>query len=360
MRITDLIVHQRSVPLSIPFVSAKRGVVREAAIVYVELKLEDGTSSWGEVSLPTCSGETAEGITAAINGPLRTAVRGQEVMDLELLLDRIKLALIGNLSAKSAVDIAVHDAHARVLSVPLYRTFGGSAREFETTVTVGGGLAAQMAQRAAEVVKDGCTSLKIKVGQTIGADVERVLAVREAVGPSIRLYLDANQGWTAKTAVTAIHRLEDAGAAPALLEQPLASWDLAGMRFVRERVETPIVADESVGTPQDALNIIRQEAADVLTLKLQKHGGLRPALRVATLAETAGLSCMISCMFESEVSISAAASLASARGIIRYIDLDAPLWLAASPVRGGVQYSGTTLRLSDQPGLGVEGLKGPY
>lgn len=356
MRIIDLIVHHRAVPLGIPFTSAKRGVVREATIVYVELKLEDDSSSWGEVSIPTCSGETAEGATAAIERPLRAAVQWQDVMDLEMLLDRVELALTGNPGAKSAVDIAVHDAYARALSVPLYRAFGGRAQEFETTVTVGGGLAADMAQRAAELVKDGCTSLKIKVGQAIEADVNRVLAVRDAVGPSVRLYLDANQGWTAKTAVTAIHRLEDAGAAPVLLEQPVPAWDLAGMRFVRERVDTLIVADESVGTPQDALNVIRHEAADVLTLKLQKHGGLRPALRIAALAETAGLSCMISCMFESEVSISAAASLASARGVINYIDLDAPLWLAASPVDGGVEYSGTMLRLSDRPGLGVRGL----
>jgi L-alanine-DL-glutamate epimerase-like enolase superfamily enzyme len=307
--------------------------------------------------MPTASGEIAAGATAALEGPLRSAVCRHDVMDLEVLLDRIEHALIGNPGAKSAVDIAVHDAYARALSIPLYQLFGGGPLELETSVTIGTGTALEMAQRAMELVKDGCTSLKLKVGQVAATDRHRVLAVREAVGSGVRLRLDANQGWTPKEAVSSIRRLEDAGAALEYVEQPVPAWDMAGMRFVRERVNTLIVADESVGSAQDALEVIRREAADALTLKLQKHGGVRPALRIAALAEAAGMPCTISCMFESEISISAAASLAAARSVIRYIDLDALLWLAASPVRGGLECRGTVLRLSSLPGLGVQGLR---
>ncbi|MGY3676402.1 mandelate racemase/muconate lactonizing enzyme family protein [Streptomyces sp. TE33382] len=356
MRIIDLIVHYRSVPLSIPFTSPKRGVIKEAALVFVELQLEDSTSSWGEISTPTSSGETLEEVVAALIGPLRAVARGQDVMDLELVLDRVDQALTGSQSAKSAVDIAVYDAHARALSIPLYRMLGGSTRKLETSATVGSGPAEDMARRATELVKDGCEAIKLKVGQSIDVDVQRVLAVREAVGPSVYLRLDANQGWTPKQAVSAIRQMEDAGASLEILEQPVLARDLAGMRFVREHVDTLIAADESVGSVQDGLALIRQEAADVLTLKLQKLGGVRPALRIAALAEEAGISCMIGCMFESAVAVSAAASLAVARPVISYIDLDAPLWLAASPVRGGVEYWGTQLRLPEWPGLGISGL----
>lgn len=356
MHIIDLVVHRRSVPLSLPFTSANRGLIRDVTILFVELRLADGTSAWGEISTPTSSGETLEQILAALRGPLCAAVRGQNVLDPESLLDRVDLALPGSPGAKSAVDIAVHDAYARALSVPLHTLWGGVAKRLASDATVGSGTAQDMARRAVDLVRGGCTALKVKVGRSTENDVRCLIAIREAVGPAVRLRLDANQGWTPEEAVSAVHRLEDAGVAPELLEQPVAARDLAGLRFVRERVDTLIAADESVGTARDALEVIRQEAADVLTLKLQKNGGIRPVLRIVSLAEAAGMTCMISCMFESAIAVSAAAAVAAARRVVTYVDLDAPLWLAKSPVRGGVRCEGSTLWPSDRPGLGVSGL----
>lgn len=356
MRIVDLLVHSRDVPLVIPFVSAKRGVVRHAATNLVELRLEDGRSAWGEMAMPSVSGESAAGVRAALEGPLREAVVGEQVPDLERLVERVSQALTGNPGAKSAVDIAVHDAFAQWAGLPLYRFLGGGGTELESCVTVGGGLPEEAAKRAAELVAAGFIAIKVKVGGTVSADVRRVLAVREAVGHDVRLRLDANQGWTAKEAVHAMGRLQGAGAEIELLEQPVPAWDLAGMCYVRERVETLVAADESVVTARDAMEVARQGAADVLAVKLQKNGGIRDALRVIAVGEAAGLPCMIGCSLETEVAISAAAAIAAARSSVAYVDLDSPLWLAGSPVRGGARYRSTLLHLPEAPGLGVDGL----
>jgi hypothetical protein len=122
-----------------------------------------------------------------------------------------------------------------------------------------------------------------------------------------------------------------------------------GMRFVRKRVVALVVADESLLSVHDALNIVRHEAVDVLALKLQTHGASK-TLRITAVAEAAGLPCMIGCSLECEVAVSASAAVAASRGCVAYIDLDAPLWLGSSPVHGGVQYWGTTLRLPEAPG----------
>jgi L-alanine-DL-glutamate epimerase-like enolase superfamily enzyme len=357
MRIADFVVHHRTVPLRMPYSSVIRGTVDEAHVTLVELVLEDGSSAWGEaVSMPAVTGETPGGVVAALTGPLRTAVIGRDTEDLEENCARVDRSIAGNGGAKAGVEIALHDAFARGLGVPLYRALGGAHGTVETSITVGLGTADEMSRRAVELVKDGFTALKLKVGHAIALDVHRVEAVRQAVGPDIRLRLDANQGWSAKEAVRAVRLLEDRGTDIELIEQPVAAQDLAALRFVRERVATPVVADESVLSARDALDVVRQEAADVLSLKLQKSGGVRNLLRIISVAETAGLSCMVGCSLETEISITAAASVVAARSAVRYVDLDAPLWLDASPVRGGVTYQGPVLKLPADPGLGVSGL----
>ncbi|WP_017236183.1 dipeptide epimerase [Streptomyces sp. SS] len=357
MRITDLVVHHRQVPLRMPYSSVIRGTVDEAHVTLVELVLEDGSSAWGEaVSMPAVTGETPGSVVAALNGPLRAAVVGRRTENLEETCDRVERSILGNGGAKAGVDIALHDAFARGLGTPLHRALGGGHGTMETSITVGLGTPDEMALRATELVKDGFTALKLKVGHAIAHDVQRVEAVRQAVGPDIRLRLDANQGWTAKESVHAVRLLEDRGADIELIEQPVPARDLRGLRFVRERVSTPVVADESVLTPQDALEVVRQEAADVLSIKVQKSGGVRGVLRIISIAEAAGLTCMIGCSLETEISITAAASVVAARTAVTHVDLDAPLWLGASPVRGGVSYRGPVLELPDAPGLGVDGV----
>ena len=134
----------------------------------------------------------------------------------------------------------------------------------------------------------GFDSLKIKVGKDIGVDIERVKAIYAAVEGRALLRLDANQGWTAKQAVYALQTLEDAGVRLELVEQPVKAQDLEGMRYVTERVHTPIMADESVFGPTEVIELIRMRAADIINIKLMKTGGISNAIRIADIAALYG------------------------------------------------------------------------
>jgi L-alanine-DL-glutamate epimerase-like enolase superfamily enzyme len=217
---------------------------------------------------------------------------------------------------------------------------------------------------AVEHTDAGLRTIKVKVGKADaagGLDVDALRAVRDAVGPAVTLRADANQGWTPEQAVDVIRAWEDAGLGIELVEQPVNRDDLDGLAFVTERVNTSVLADESVWTVRDAREVIARRAADLVNIKLAKTGGIREALSLLRVANEAGVPAIVGCMMESHVGIAAAAAVAAAvdaaSGAPTAHDLDAGLWLSASPVLGGVRYDGQTVTMPDRPGLGILGLR---
>jgi L-alanine-DL-glutamate epimerase-like enolase superfamily enzyme len=186
--------------------------------------------------------------------------------------------------------------------------------------------------------------------------VARVRAVREAVGPGVRIRLDANQGWTARDAVRVICGLEDAGLDVELVEQPVPAADLDGLAWVTTRVRTPVLADESVYGVRDLVEVVRRRAADLVNVKLAKCGGLRVAGTLLELARAQGMGSIVGSMMESHIGVGAAASLVAAHGTSAVSDLDAAWWAASSPVVGGLMYDGPVVVLPDAPGLGIDAL----
>src|SRR5690606_28065385 len=166
---------------------------------------------------------------------------------------------------------------------------------------------------ARPAVDRGFESLKIKVGKDIGLDIERVKAIHAAVEGRALLRLDANQGWSAKQAVQAMHALEGAGVHMELLEQPVRARDIAGLKYVSDRIRTPVMADESVFGPLEVIELIEQRAADIINIKLMKTGGISNAIRIADIAALYGVECMIGCMIETSISVAAAVHLAIAK-----------------------------------------------
>ncbi|MEV4722942.1 mandelate racemase/muconate lactonizing enzyme family protein, partial [Micromonospora humida] len=229
----------------------------------------------------------------------------------------------------------------------------GTALRVPTDVTLAAGTGADLAVAARQRCDEGFDVLKLKVGTDAAGDLERVRAVRAAVGPQVRLRLDANQGWTPREAVRVIRGVEDAGLDVELVEQPVARWDLDGMAWVADRVDVPILADEAVFGVRDLVAVIRRRAADLVNVKLAKCGGLRPARTLLELAREHGMGTLVGSMMESQVGVGAAASLAAAYRTSAVSDLDAAWWLAWSPVRGGLRYEGATVVLPDAPGLGI-------
>lgn len=360
-RITEVRCHPVSAALHTPFVTALRRATTVESLL-VEVVDDDGHSGWGEApEVWRVTGESVAGAKACVSGPLGAAVVGADPDDLTALLRAVHTAVVGNRNAKAAVDVALHDLAARRLGIPLVRLLGGTSHRVPTDVTLSAGEAAELAEAARARLDDGFSVLKVKVGQRTAAgaqaDVARVRAVREAVGPDAHIRLDANQGWTPREAVRVIQALEDAELGIELVEQPVAAADLDGLTFVSERVDTPILADESVCGLRDLVEVIRRRAADLVNVKLAKCGGLGPARALLDLAEAHGMGTLIGSMMEGPVGVGAAASLAAGRGTTLVNDLDAAWWLATSPVRGGISYDGPEVVLPDAPGLGVTGVR---
>jgi L-Ala-D/L-Glu epimerase len=358
MPIVEIRTHQVSVPLRTPFVTALRRVDK-ADSVLVEVRDEDGRSGWGEGTQTwKITGDAGPAITAALSGPLREAVLGKDPDDLEELTRAVASAVVGNTSAKAALDCALHDLAAQRLGVPLARLLGGTALRVPTDVTLAVAETAQMADAAAHRRAEGFTILKVKVGEPGADEVKRLAEIRRAAGAGTVLRLDANQGWSPKQAVRLIRAIEDAGLDIELIEQPVRAGDLDGLAWVTDHVTTPVLADESIWSPADLLRLVDRRAADLVNVKLAKCGGLRAARHLLAIAEAAGVGVIFSSMLESHVGTAAAASLAAAARTPLTADLDAAWWLARSPVQGGMAYDSATIVLPGSPGLGITGLAG--
>ncbi|WP_405058132.1 dipeptide epimerase [Kribbella sp. NBC_01505] len=348
-----LTTHLISVPLHTPFITALRTATHADSLL---VELSDGSlSGWGEApQVWKVTGESLAGAQACVEGPISTALNGLGPDDLTEALRRVQNAAAGNFGAKAAVDVALHDLAARRLGISLQAFLGSTVGTVRTDVTLSVGDADALATAAKARIADGFDVLKVKVGTDAAGDVERVRRVRDAIGPGPRLRLDANQGWSRRDAVTAIRALEDCDLE--LVEQPVAAGDLEGMAWVTDRVNTPILADESVYGVRDLVNVIRHGAADMVNVKLAKCGGLAQARTLLELAREHGLGTAVGSMMESHVGIGAAAALVAAYPTSAVNDLDAAWWLRDAPVIGGIRYEGSLIHLPFEPGLGVTGL----
>jgi L-Ala-D/L-Glu epimerase len=253
----------------------------------------------------------------------------------------------------------VYDLFGQLYGAPLYRILGGGDPVITTDITISVDYIDKMVADSLDAVARGFESLKIKVGKDIGVDIERVKAIYAAVEGRALLRLDANQGWTAKQAVFAMQALENAGVRLELLEQPVKAQDIAGLKYVTERVHTPVMADESVFGPVEVIELITQRAADIINIKLMKTGGISNAIRIADIAALYGVECMIGCMIETSISVAAAVHLAVAKSsVITKVDLDGPSLCAFNPVDGGVVFNESEISIGDAPGLGIREIRG--
>jgi L-alanine-DL-glutamate epimerase-like enolase superfamily enzyme len=266
--------------------------------------------------------------------------------------------MLHNSSAKAALDIAVYDLFGKRHGIPLYKLLGGYRNVITTDLTISVNAPEEMVQDSLEAVAAGYTELKLKVGTDAALDIKRVQAIRAAVGYDVKIRLDANQGWSPKEAVRTIRKFEDMGLDIELIEQPVKAHDFSGLKYVTEHVETDIMADEAAFGVYEVFQLLAMQACDLINIKLMKAGGLHNAIKIAHFAETMGIKCMMGCMLESKVGITAAASLAGGKMIVDKSDLDAAVLLAQDPVIGGVSFSKNQLIIPDAPGLGITDIQG--
>ena len=359
MKITDIRFAMLRVPLKTPFKTALRTIDTVEDIVVI-VNTDTGHVGYGEApATAVITGDTHGSIVEAIRKHIRPRLIGEEIANLSRITHLIQNALEKNSSAKAAVEIAIYDLFGQLYNAPLYKMLGGGDPVITTDITISVDYIDKMVADSLSAVERGFETLKIKVGKDIGVDLERVKAIYAAVEGRALLRLDANQGWTAKQAVYAIQTLEDAGVKLELVEQPVKAQDLEGLKYVTERVHTPIMADESVFGPAEVIDLIRMRAADIINIKLMKTGGISKAIQIADICAIYQVECMIGCMIETGISVAAAAHLAVAKShVITKVDLDGPSLCQFNPVDGGVVFDESEIRLSDAPGLGIRNING--
>jgi L-Ala-D/L-Glu epimerase len=354
--IDSIHVHRFNIPLSQPFVIALETITNAENIV-VEIRTSSGLSGFGECSpYRSIAGETQDTCMAAAK-VLAAALQNRSALRLEDNLRALDQAIWGNHCIKSAFDMALYDVAAQAAGLPLYAFLGGANNKpLATDMTIGIGSPETMASEAIRFKDAGFHAIKVKLGTDTASDIERIKAIRAAIGHEIPLRIDANQGWDTLTAIRTLQALHPYSID--YCEQPVSRQNEIGMAEVRYKSPIPIMADESVGDHHDALRLIRAGACDMFNIKLAKSGGIRNALQISAVAEAAGMPCQIGCFSESRLAMTAFAHVALARHNIQYYDLDCALMLADDPVNGGASYSHNGhIIVSDAPGLGISGIR---
>ncbi len=357
MKITRIRTGSIAVALRKPFKTALR--VKdcvESNIIAIET--DTGATGYGEAP-PTgvITGDTNLSIVGAIQDHIAPAIMGMEIEDFEKVTAKVQRAVIHNSSAKAAVDMALWDLYGQLCGLPVYKLLGAARRQLETDITISVNAPDEMAEDAKTAVSRGFDTLKLKVGVDPALDIARLSAVRDAVGSGVRIRIDANQAWRPREAVRILNGMQEKGLDIELVEQPVIAHDLEGLRYVRENSDVPVLADESIFSPADALKILEMGAADMLNIKLMKCGGITPALQIAAMAEVAGVECMMGCMLETKVAVNAAVHVACARQVVTRIDLDGPVLTREDPVLGGAVFEEKLITLPDLPGLGITGFE---
>ena len=357
MRITRIRLGRISVPLRVPFKTALRSVDSVEDVV-VEVHTDAGTIGYGEAP-PTgvITGDTTGAIVGAIQDHIGKAILDRDVDDLEDLLQRVQRSIVHNTSAKAAVDMALWDLYGQLHHIPVYKLLGGARKCIVTDITISVNPPEEMARDARDAIGRGYDCLKVKVGANPTLDVERLSAVRRAAGDGVCIRIDANQAWRPREAVRILNEMQEKGLAIEFVEQPVKAQDIDGLRYVTEHSDVPVLADESVFSPEDAMRIMQTRAADLINIKLMKCGGLTNALKIASAAEVYGVECMIGCMLEAKISVNAAVELACAKRIITKVDLDGPVLCSEDPILGGAVFQEKEITVSDEPGLGIKGVE---
>jgi L-alanine-DL-glutamate epimerase-like enolase superfamily enzyme len=321
--------------------------------VLVRVVADDGVEGWGDVDpTPGYTLESVDDIHAGVErlaGPLA----GLDPRNTNRALARMDETLPAAFEAKAAIEMALLDLKGHALGVPVHSLLGGRlVDEIQLNAWIGAVPPQQAAREAADWLARGFTTAKIKVSGAGGVGVDRVAAVRAAVGGRMALRVDFNESLTPDQAVPFIRALESYDLT--LVEQPVPRDRIDALAEIRRKIRIPLMADESVTSPASLIEIIRREAADLVKVKVMKQGGLHRTLAMVELAAAAGLRVVIGHGFGLTLSTLAEAAVAAvADAIVDGCEAVGPLKMAADVVVEPVRLDAGAIRLGDQPGLGA-------
>jgi len=326
--------------------------------VLVKLTTESGATGWGEATpTPRWTYETIETIVSTLRRYLAPAVIGIPVWNLDALHRAMERAIApgvttGSPLAKSAIDVAAHDAWGRALGVPVHQLLGGCRREtFDLTWMVSVQQPVDAERLVAEGLEAGYAMFDAKIGMHGEAgDLDLVQRARRAAGDRF-LQVDANRGYKVDAALRQAHRFAELGVA--LFEQPLNGFNLSGYRRLQAQSPVPIGIDESLRSVPDLLEYVRADAIGVAVAKVQRNAGLYRSRQLCDAAEAAGLELSLSGLTETDLGLAAGLQLAAVFDI-NPLQLNGPQYIETDFLRERVWRGGGRVVLPTGPGLGVE------
>jgi len=352
LTISHIELYKLSIPLIEPFITSL-GKDEYAHNVVVKITTAEDLVGFGECSpyMPI-NGESQD--TCFIVGQyFAKALKGKDALDIPGNIALMDSIIYGNTAIKSAFDIAFYDIASQAAGLPLYKYLGGDkTKTIITDYTVSIGEPEKMAADALKILQQGFPAIKVKLGKDGKKDVERIRAIRAAVGNDIPLRIDANQGWKVKEAIETLNALAEFDIQHC--EEPIARWKYLKLPKVKKNSPIPIMADESCGDEHDAARLIDINACDYFNIKLCKSGGIYKALKIVKLAEAANIHLQVGAMIESRLAMTAFAHFALCSPMIEHYDFDTAMMFSEDPVSGGIVYkNGGVIEVPESAGLGA-------
>lgn len=345
-------------PLFIPFRRPHKislGRTQGKEILAVQVKTNNGIIGIGEaIAHPAFSGETLEGLRGAVNY-LKECIIGENALHLNKINTLMDKRLYGNYGAKAAIEMALFDITGKHFQVPLYDLLGGRVREkLPLSRSVSQSDIEKDVDEVREFITEGYRIIKVKVGiLSIKQDIERIETIRETVGPEVSLRADANQGWNVPDALKFIHEAEESKLD--FIEQPIPKWNLDGLAYLRSKSPIPIMADEAATTEHDVLEIVKRRAADYISIKVIKCGGIMRARRIVSIADSAGIQCYLGSQIETSVGTSAGLHLALATNSFTHGgEIYGPRFFVEDIAKKPMRIEDGCIYPTNEPGLGVE------
>lgn len=359
-RIVEAELRKCEIPLASSYtLSEALGTLEATTPIYLRLRTESGETGVGEsVAMIPFTEKSPDAVMALLAEYVPTILSGVDPTNPNALQRRMA-AVLGedNLLAKAAIDMACYDLYGKLVDRPVYELLGGRLRSsIPILKPLGNDSPEANARKAQRELDDGFGSFMLKTGQySIETDLERLSTLRAQVGEDVPLVVDANQGWDSRTAIEFASRAHPSSVR--FLEQPVPSHDVDGLRRIRQHSQLPVSCDESLFSVRDARRLLTENAVDVFSLKVIKHGGITPTRELMVLADSFGKQCFMNSMIETGVA--QAASLHVGVTCPSLVEMGhaymSPLRLGSSVTNYEDRFvSGSQAVVPEAPGLGVE------
>jgi L-alanine-DL-glutamate epimerase-like enolase superfamily enzyme len=349
MKITAVSFERLDLKLKVPYTIAYE-TVSEASNVILKIETSGSLVGWGCAApdMPVTL-ETAEDVITKIESTIKPYLIGKDPFNIVKHLNFLKDNGVST-SSLAMVDMALLDLISRKAELPLYKFLGGYRKNISTSITIGILNLRETIFNCREYQKQGFNIFKIKGGLNLDEDIERLVQARRMLGNNAILRFDANQGYSYEECLDFVDKTKEVGIE--IFEQPTKMENEVLLAKVTNNVPIPVMADESIKNLSDAFRLTQSNSIDMINIKLQKVGGIHEANHINSVARSAGVECMVGCLDESALSISAGLHFALSRPNIEFVDLDGHLDFEKDPYQGIFNLKNGVLTPSEDYGLG--------